>query len=96
MEAEAKKNVTTDVKDLCRGDVVIALRHIQAAGDVRPGTLGVVFEEQNAYKDGGGPMVRFMNMCCCNVYHGDVVRVSPGSKSLDIIDTETGEVKGTI
>ena len=85
-----------EVKDLERGDVVMAVRNIAAAGDARPGTLGVVFEETNAYLDGGGPMVKFMNMCCCNVYHGDVVKVSPGEKDMDIIHTETGEVKGTI
>lgn len=85
-----------EVKDLQRGNVVMAVRNIAAAGDARPGTLGVVFEEMNAYGDGGGPMVRFMNMCCCNVYHGDVAMVSPGSKSLDIINVETGEVVGTI
>ena len=83
------------MKDLQRGDVVIALRIVPAA-DARPGTLGVVFEETNAYGDGGGPMVQFMNMCCCNVYHGDVVKVSPSSKDLDIVDRYTGEVKGTL
>ena len=85
-----------EVKDLQRGDVVMAVRNIQAAGDARPGTLGVVFEETNSYNDGGGPMVRFMNMCCCNVYHGDVIRVNPRDGDVDIINTETGEVLGTI
>jgi len=75
----------------------MAVRHIQAAGDARPGTLGVVFEETNAYGDKGGPMVRFMNMCCCNVYRGDVIKVSPNRrKELEILDVETGEVLGTI
>jgi hypothetical protein len=59
------------VTELHRGDVVMALQDLEAA-DVRRGTLGVVFEEYNAYKDGGGPMVRWMNMNCCNVYNNQV------------------------
>ena len=57
--------------ELRRGDVVMALVDLVAA-DVKRGTLGVVFEEFNAYKDSGGPMVRWMNMNCCNVYNGQV------------------------
>jgi hypothetical protein len=57
-----------------RGDVVQATTDLEAAG-VKRGTLGVVFEEYNAYKDKGGPMVRWMNMNCCNVYNDQVVFV---------------------
>lgn len=59
---------------LHRGDVVLATKDLEAA-DVKKGTLGVVFEESNAYKDGGGPMVRWMNMNCCNIYDDQVVFV---------------------
>lgn len=63
--------------DLRRGEIVIAIRHLDKQGaDVRRGTLGVVFEEANAYNDGGGPMVRWMNMGACNVYPGDVIKLS--------------------
>jgi hypothetical protein len=65
------------VDDLKRGDMVTALQHLDEPGaDVRPGTVGVVFEEKNAYKDGGGPMVKWMNMGTCNVYDGQVSKVS--------------------
>jgi hypothetical protein len=60
-----------EVTELHRGDVIMALQDLSAA-DVKKGTLGVVFEEFNAYKDQGGPMVRFMNMNCCNVYNHHV------------------------
>ena len=60
---------------LKRGDVVSAVRLLDVKGaNVRPGTLGVVFEEADFYKGNGGPMVRWMNMGVCNVYPGDVVR----------------------
>ena len=42
------------------------------AADVQIGTLGVVFEEADAYGDGNGPMVRWFTGTCCNVYPGDV------------------------
>lgn len=40
--------------------------------NVRKGTMGVVFALWNHYGDGAGPMVRWMNLGCCNVYPGDV------------------------
>lgn len=40
--------------------------------NVIKGTYGVVFEEYNAYKDKGGPMVRWFSGGMCNVYQGDV------------------------
>jgi hypothetical protein len=83
-----------DVKDLRRGDVVMAVKYLDAA-DVHAGTLGVVFEETNAYGDGGGPMVRFMNMCACNVYHGQVVRVGDPD-GLELLNKTTGEVVGDL
>lgn len=62
--------------ELKRGDVVIALRHLDFRGaDVREGTIGVVFEEENYFNDGGGPMVRWMNMGACNVYEGEVQKI---------------------
>jgi hypothetical protein len=58
---------------LRRGDVVYAVRQIDPKGaDVRPGTIGVVFEETNAFGDDAGPMVRWANMGACNIYDGDV------------------------
>jgi|WetSurSiteA1Bulk_404760.scaffolds.fasta_scaffold19572_3 hypothetical protein len=62
------------VEQLHRGDVVQALEDLKAA-NVKRGTLGVVFEEFNNYKDQGGPMVRWMNMNCCNVYNNQVMFV---------------------
>jgi len=68
-----------DVNRLMRGDMVVAVRHLDPSGaDVRPGTIGVVFEEVNAFGDHGGPMVRWMNMGACNVYDGDVRPVKEG------------------
>lgn len=61
------------MKELRRGDVVIALRHLDAVGaNVRPGTLGVVFEEKDFHAFGQGALVRWMNMGICNVYPGDI------------------------
>jgi len=80
-----------EVKDLVRGDMVMAIKHLDVKGaNVRTGTIGVVFEEVNAYKDGGGPMVRWMNCGVCNVYQGDVINV-PLFK-YEIMDEETGEI----
>lgn len=65
------------VKDLMRGDVVVAKKRLDKLGaDVREGTIGVVFEEQDAFGDGGGPMVRWVNMGACNVYDDQVELVS--------------------
>jgi hypothetical protein len=86
-----------EVKDLMRGDIVMALRHLDPNGaDVRKGTIGVVFEETNYYSDGAGPMVRFMNCGACNVYRGDVVVISSKLTKYEIIDAETGEILGQI
>jgi hypothetical protein len=64
------------VSKLRRGDVVLAIRSLDPlAADVTAGLVGVVFEEYNFYEDGGGPMVRWLNFCCSNVYDGDVVRL---------------------
>lgn len=64
----------TENDELWRGNIVIAAKHLDKPGaDVRPGTMGVVFEETNYYNDGGGPMVKWMNMGACNIYPGDVV-----------------------
>lgn len=65
------------VSELRRGDVVIALRDLDPQGaDVKAYAIGVVFEEHDAYKDGNGPMVRWIYQNnaggACNVYEGDV------------------------
>lgn len=58
---------------LRRGMIVMAKRQLDVVGaNVRPGTLGVVFEEHDEFEQGAGPMVRWMNMGACNVYPGDV------------------------
>lgn len=63
--------------DLKRGDVVQALEDLDMeAARVFEGMTGVVYEETDAYKDGGGPMVRWANFCCCNVYGGQVKKLS--------------------
>lgn len=65
---------TVDVNKLVRGDVVIAVRHLDKPGaNVNIGVTGVVFETTNHYGDENGPMVRWMNMGACNVYNGDVM-----------------------
>lgn len=67
------KPMMDKVNQLGRGDVVVARIHIDPEGaNVRPGTMGVVFEVSNAYNDGNGPMVRWMNMGACNVYDRDL------------------------
>ena len=60
-----------NVSALHRGTLVVSNIYLDAC-DTPAGTLGVVFEETNAYGDGNGPMVRFVNGNCCNVYEGDV------------------------
>ena len=61
------------------GDVVVAARLLKDdVAHVRPGTVGVVFAAVNEYGGGGGPMVRWMNMGCCNVYPGDVTLIYGG------------------
>lgn len=62
---------------LKRGDVVVAIRHLDKSGsDVRPGTQGVVFEEAGFHGNGLGPLVRWMNMGVCNVYASEVAKVT--------------------
>lgn len=68
------------VKDLNRGDVVRALKDLDPEGAAVPEfSIGVVFEEENAYEDGAGPMVRWIfqdeDGGACNVYEGDVEEV---------------------
>lgn len=64
-----------DGKPLRRGDVVYTLRRLPGiAPGVCTGVMGVVFEEGDAYKDGGGPMVRFYGGQAGNVYAGDVTK----------------------
>jgi hypothetical protein len=63
---------------LMRGDVVEAIHLLdEDVAHIEPGTIGVVFEETNAYKDNCGPMVRWFNKktTCCNVYTGDIKRL---------------------
>lgn len=86
-----------EVKHLQRGDVVMAVNHLDIRGaNVRKGTLGVVFNEMGYYGDGAGPIVRWMNVGVCNVYNGDVVKVSGNRDKLDIVDRDTGEVYGKL
>ena len=62
-----------EVRNLKRGDLVKATKFLDPeAARVEVGTLGVVFEETNAYGDGCGPMVRWFTGTACNVYEGDV------------------------
>lgn len=63
-------------EELRRGAMVKALLPLDVGvADVRPGDIGVVFEERGAFGDGNGPMVRWMSGSACNVYqeHGDVL-----------------------
>lgn len=65
----------TYVKKYNVGWKVVALRDLPGiTPDIKKGMKGVVFELSNAYGDGGGPMVRFENGHCGNVYDGDVCR----------------------
>lgn len=59
--------------------------------------MGVVFEETDHYGDGCDPIVRWFNMSVCNIYQGDVVKIS-GRKpqGIEIIDKETGEIYGLL
>jgi len=64
-----------DIK-LIRGDMVVATRHLDPGGaNVRAGTVGVVFELANAYNDGAGPQVRWMNMGLCAVQDKDIIKL---------------------
>jgi len=72
--------------NLKRGTLVISNIHLNAC-NTPAGTLGVVFEETDAYGDGGGPMVRFVNDHACNVYEGDVsvVEQVPAVGARDVV-----------
>ncbi len=54
------------------GTKVMAARDLASVG-VKQGMVGVCFELANAYGDGNGPMVRWENGTCGNVYVGDVL-----------------------
>lgn len=65
----------THVREYNTGWKVVALRDLPGiSSGVKKGMKGVVFELSNAYGDGAGPMVRFENGHCGNVYDGDVCR----------------------
>lgn len=86
-----------EIRELSRGDVVLAIKNLDPYGaNVRKGTVGIVFEETNAYGDNGGPMVRWTNMGACNIYQGDVIQIDYNSPKIDLTDEETGEVYGTL
>lgn len=72
------------VDKLSVGDVVRATEDLDPQGaNVYAGEVGVVFAESDFYKDGLGPMVRWLRINpdgqtmrsggCCNVYDGQVV-----------------------
>lgn len=64
---------TSAVVNYPRGTLLRAGRLLDAGhAHAEPGTLGVVFEEANAYGDGNGPMVRWLTGGACNVYRDDV------------------------
>lgn len=64
--------------NLKRGDMVQATADFDPDGaNVKAGMWGVCFEEANFYGDGGGPMVRWQNGGCCNVYDDFVKPGSP-------------------
>ncbi len=66
-----RTNVTYSA--LQRGNVVVALRDLDPSGaQIQMHMIGCVFEEENAFGDGAGPLVRWMNMGVCNVYPNDV------------------------
>lgn len=67
------------VRNLKRGAIVIARTALDPEGArVQAGDLGVVFEETDAYGDGCGPVVRWIESGgMCNVYEGEVYEVLP-------------------
>lgn len=73
----APRAVRKTISSYRRGDLVeaVAVPEGITLPQPQPGERGVVFEEQDAYGDGGGPMVRFANGGVCNVYEGWVKRV---------------------
>jgi hypothetical protein len=62
--------MSTLVKNLRPGTLVVALEIPAWVAAVKPGTRGVVFEPANSYGDGGGPMVEWATGHVCNVYDG--------------------------
>jgi hypothetical protein len=73
-----------DTENLKRGTLVVATGDLDPEGaNVPKGTLGVVFEEANAYGDGGGPMVRWTNGGACNVYSDWVMESNKKPKDID-------------
>ncbi len=59
--------------DLKPGTLVEAIIQLDPeAANIPPGMRGVVFHENNFYKDGSGPIVTWMNGHVCNIYEGDV------------------------
>jgi len=76
-------------KPLRRGDVVYALRRLPGiAPGIATGAMGVVFEEGDAYKDGGGPMVRFYGGQAGNVYAGDVTTCRRTADEMQAAESE--------
>lgn len=69
------------LKNLRRGDLVRAIRHVDPEGaDVPKLTPGVVFEEAEFHEQNSGPMVRFFTGGMCNVYVDDV----------ELVESKTG------
>jgi len=61
------------IYDLKRGTLVKSLEDFDPKGaNVKVGDLGVVFELSDHYKDGCGPMVRWVGGGACNIYAGIV------------------------
>ena len=78
-EQPPKRASISCVAHLHRGDIVQAIRRLDPEGaDVRPGVLGVVFEEAEYHEPDSGPMVRWANMGVCNIYDCDVQVVRHG------------------
>lgn len=89
-------HLALDTWSLPRGQLVVAVRLLdQDVANVRPGTVGVVFEVTDAYKDRGGPMVRWETGAACNVYPGDVALAEGGRPALaEVVQVALLEDKG--
>ncbi len=75
-----------DTSKLEPGNIVRALINLDPIGaNVPIGTIGVVFGETNYYKDGCGPIVRWLTERggCCNVYEGDVEEMDSTGRNYD-------------
>lgn len=72
----AEKNVKWP--NLIRGDLVIIVGTIPewVVNNTPKGTIGVCFEEAGYHEPNSGPMVRFANGKCCNVYEGWVEKIT--------------------